>query len=899
MTTEPIRRRDARGLVLLKADYEDGEQYLSDQDCEGARKFVCLGEYDGLLAFPLHINENTHDASLLNNQPLLRMVNRKNKELREKIRHAQHFSALYLVRDWEGSQAQADEEAEKVNRFWAEENAGAFFCVTSFYSDQENHPTKKELAAALENIRKGGAGFDCLVYASLQLAEQVVVWKADRLYDILHAMELLYRELPSYGYARTICAVPYARLKEKSLWPAETAHDEANRRMLTIQVAAKSFEHFKWLVFSRESPFHILWAQRDTVHGERIDQFFTHGNEDYVGTALNVSERLFYELLDLLLQNFDDDMFRQAVLHFETQFGIELKKNGGPKSKQELYPISQDNKGNPLQTIVRRIARHIETLSMQDWIKGQVWYMEFASQARMLRQMAGSCVMDAVCYLLIEGVSYFCDWLDHVLYVDGDMQKKVLRSAAEIAYELNCADNIAAILGFLKGCSRLSTHMTRSDAIIQIHPTMPPPPDNFCTAIMEYSFAFLFKATSFLRDLEFSGRVDKPPFTHALVPSLERWINTEEQLLNRREKLKGKSSNALLYLEVPYENMAEPYYMIASLVHESGHYFGDRCRHKRMYTMLFCLTIHLMNLLQLSDDAYDYIYNTLYGRMRLEYDNMDEMLYFSVLKAQIEEAVAYLLSTEENKSLLEAFFVGEDKALLWENVEKILCSNGVRITGESTLHKMINVYGYLFKECYADMVMAKTLELSFSQYLRMFAFAFAPMAFIETEDNDAEQLRLLLFQRIFLVAKTLEKNESAGWANLEDQLDQFLSDQADGRKYKSKLECSLDDVWTAPFPDFFRTAACRLREEPAGFAYASPSPDENEAYLLMPELYALIIYLDECCKGYDTALQDSLRDAQMELQQLFLRDVIGDRILENGFLDVIQKSREHTLEKLK
>ena len=157
------------------------------------------------------------------------------------------------------------------------------------------------------------------------------------------------------------------------------------------------------------------------------------------------------------------------------------------------------------------------------------------------------------------------------------------------------------IFEYFSGWSRLATHMIRSDAIMQVHPSTPPPIDNFCTGMVEYCYTFFYRATDFLRKIEVndSYKRDRRDFAHMLVPVLERIVKTSECLADEENLTKGRSSS-LLRLEVPYQDISEPYFMVGSLVHEAGHYFGERLRERRREIMQYILVLMLANRFDLN-----------------------------------------------------------------------------------------------------------------------------------------------------------------------------------------------------------------------------------------------------------------------------------------------------------
>lgn len=873
--------RDARGLIIMKADYADGEQYLSDQEIlykrnPTARRFVCLGEYDGLIAFPLGIDRGfekkseqssiQYDASLKGSNPLLRVLYHENDSLLDDIKHTHHFSTLYLMRSWEESVS----EFEKVRDFWSDspENSTAFFFVTSLYCNGEREADSSILEDDLREIgQKHGLEFSCLVYSSLQIAEQVVVWKSDHLLDVIRAIEILYHGFE--GYTRTICAVPFDRLKKKTLWPVcNGAHDDTTR-VLNIRIAAKSYNHLAWIIGHQDSPFF------EYMRNHKVGHYFTHGNEDCIGIAFGADCRSLYELLRILIDNFAHPIFSQGISHLETQFGIPLEPSQIKDTHELMMPAN-----NQLLEIVVKIAGEITSLSSLEKVRQQVWHLEFSAQSRMLRQMASSYVMDSVCYLIVESLAFFCKWLRQVL-------KSHVTDQA-----LYDEETIAGILKFLKGCSRLSTHMIRSDAIMQTHPALIPPADNFCTAVIDYCFAFFRKVTKHLCAVEYaddSASGDQRVFVQTLVPTLERWMRTEEQLLDNEKKKNGESSSSLLYLEVPYENMAEPYYMIASLVHEAGHYFGDRCRTDRVQAVLKCLTYRLLFQLQLKSEAQGFVYEALRSRLYLEYKgNEQKMLYLALLKAQAEEAALYFLNAEENEVGLYQHYANDPETAK-ENATRLLCSDYPRISGESNLHRIIESYVYLLKECYADIIMVQTLGISFQQYLRMFAFAFRPTYCVLRDD-----LRIRLWQRIFVVFETICSGgtlQDKRWQQHEEELAAFLNDQ--------KGPDEMYEILWSRFIRFFREAHASYCEEPKGCAYAYPGGNDNSEYLFLPELYEIINHM-RCCLLRHEMLLDShgLRQEQQQLHDRFHSDIIKDCILEKKFLNLIKESRESTIEVL-
>jgi len=873
--------RDCRAILLLKADYEHGSDFIARQDRvrernrgNGYSANVCLGEYDGLITYALNVAQGFagtlgDDASGLPGQadaesegPLLRMVERENVHLASEVRHAQFFSSLYIVRDCASKKS--------IQDFWGAQRR--FFCVTSVYMPEgcvadfdRAKKSRMRMEEALGEAKQDGLQFDHRIYSTLQIAELAIVWKSDSLRDVMEAMRRLYLHFD--GYTRTICAVPVAHLfcageERASLWPPKPETKLAGGKdagMLSVHISTKSYQALQWLRWNERSPFAGLLDMREY---ETMQDFFTHGHEDYIGLALEADDFMLYRLLHDLVMAFPNPEFRAATAHLQTQFAIRILEPG-----QLNQP--EDRADSGLAAITKWMVGRVQKLAEHPLVQQQPWFYEFAMQGQLLRQMACSFVMDSVVFLLLDSVNYFCEWLEALFDPANRNDEQAVRAAFLQKNE---------IFEYLRGWSHLSTHMIRSDAIMQVHPSMPPPSDNFCTGVLEFCYAFLYRTTKYLRDLESFpvGESPRRTFVHVLVPTLRRWVMTTEYFKDDGSFDIDKGPS-FLYLEVPYQNISEPFFMISSLVHEGAHYFGERLRKLRGRIFAKCVAMHLcVNLkLRMEPEVFAYLSATLQELLVVRFQSMDDLDYLVKLRYAAEEALTRILSQEETYRQLQAYSEYQRPGDFKDRVNRLLYADyPMRLHGPSRLHNAVDQMIHLCKEGYADIVMIDTLGLTPLQYLRMFALSSMVNSPAESDDE-----KLRLYQRVSLVLEAM--NRAGQWApgELGGQLDLFEEEIG-----KGGLPEEMRAMW--------RACAAFIRRCRGGLV------DVMEPGMLSgAELELLVGYLTQCKAALDNA-PAKFQQARDNFRGEFKTIVMQDQLHSDRFRRAIYFSRKKMLERL-
>jgi len=368
-------------------------------------------------------------------------------------------------------------------------------------------------------------------------------------------------------------------------------------------------------------------------------------------------------------------------------------------------------------------------------------------------------------------------------------------------------------------------------------------------------------------------------FAHILVPKLGRIVKTSECLVDEDKWIFGKSGS-LLRLEVPYQNISEPYFMVASLVHEAGHYYGERERTLRWKTMLKFLVLMLANCFDIPEenrDAGQYLTAHLKRFIKAGQDSVENLGYLALLKKRAEEAVIRLLNDERTLEKLRELsrldaIEGHDGDAFCEMANCLLSQNfPFELAGPSVLHNEIELTSYLLKECYADAMMLYTLNLSFSQYLRIHLNS-SEFDFESTND----QLKARLQQRIHLVKAAMCESEIWDKTKCDEVLKTFPQEIESNHRMpdfaqKTWLTC-LESLNIGRAPLWFHPSILEL----------------------------LTDYLSKCL-----SITKSTCDNDNELQKMrndlcyqFRTVVLQDRLLGDKFREFIYASRKEMLDRL-
>jgi len=755
-----------------------------DEIAEECHFDIACGDFDAILETRIKVDDKDSEAD----REFMRSIAHASRDpIRLKGVHSAY--PLFIVREW------PDKQKDTVDRFW-NTNRKAFRFFTSVYladdffrCAQENPLDQLQRILTECNADKK---FEFLIYETMHIAEFMVCWQSDSVKPVLTTAQALYNTKGFRAYTRTICALDYAQLDayryedldKKSPLRVEEGEEEKWERLscLNFQVV-QSRPGYAAEVIKKI----VEWGRNEKKTGQYSWNFipnefdpgvpgsFFFGNEDYGFNLEKAHDKgtddpnivftvHFYEIMHALMRLLKDGKYegkplRYGISHLQTivgdkmsldgiaeineKPGVGLESNAAPKEQRRLQECCQH---------LLEYARSLEEINIG--VRQQPWYKEFMGQVHMLRAMSESYIDDSICYLLLDGATLFCAWLE-----------KLLRNPKSDGPMLELRKHAWATNAYLTDWDRLANHMMRSDAIMLPASDCIPPSDDLCTGVVEYCSAFFRQIGDYFR-LQTGDDQEPRSFAHLLVPMHCRFTKTYEMFNESRMP----ETSLLFLLETPQQTIAEPKLMITMLGHEAAHYLGiaPRLQRERIRVMCTCAAIWLiMALLEQSNPiAVDFLAEEIMRRL-CKNCLYPELSYFNDLMDRLKDVIFNLLTEASLSQQLAAAHFGQNKAsvlsrrsyeaMIQKRIDILLDTK--RKTVPAQYEDAINTIYELLRESYADIMMIDLLELGPDEYIHLYSPSI--LAYIENPGHVP-----VVCQRVAIVRQILEKASVNGWVKM-------------------------------------------------------------------------------------------------------------------------------------
>lgn len=888
---------DIRSIILCKADYHQGAlaflrqgQGIAFDGGDGGpyaryrvsdvHTYAALGDYDSIYTSRLEPPDNSR---------LLETVNKEKVRMACTLRGTKYYHPLFMLRYTQGEA----EEAE-VRAFW-EAQKGFFFVTSVFLGEASARQELLRSRAFEQKLKELGDEDDkdtlLLVYETLQISRYIVVWKSDSYNQVMRRLEKLYKLPGVLTYTRSVCALPWEqeheRLYQKGLELTERTE------LLEVRVVARSYPA---LLALKESPPFKTLAEDPEKHqnpGFNVG-YFIAGDSDYEYLRQNISAKTIYEWIGALIETLKDpaSQLAEAAEDIQTHLGI-------PAAEDKLPPPPAPPSLSPkTMALCERFTKALDEFKTQDkyaLFRQQPWFHEFTEQGQQLLFMANSCVLENVYHLTFNSALFFCDWLGEAAKLpEAAQRRKLMESRSEINK-------------YLGSLARLSGHAMRSDAIATHRPVCPPPSDNICTGTIEFCAALFSRVSEYFQHLDCTQEGYVRHCSVLLVPKLCRRIKIFELFRDRYRDDLRKPEDTLLLLEVPLENVSNPNYVLAVLVHEAAHYFGNRLRPQRALAIFRSLSLYLRLQFGLEEPAsLAYIEEELIRQVRLKRQGENDygLMFWDLLQSLSQAGVTQLL---RQPAFARTLAQREQPAWWRGNVRRDLVNRigresiKILVPGAdkdelqacmqfSALQLLLQQLGYFTKECYADLMLVYALHLPPEQYLQLFTSH--ELRFLRMEPPLAQRR---LWQRFFMVFEAIQclQGQGAGeW--LKPWLPKNLTPEKllpglDARdEYRKILDGGLE---------FVRTLAkdyTPYRNLPEG-EYRIPAGGviEREGVLPYCVHQQIIAYLSACLK--EAHRMNTAVPGEQDLLYDIYRHVVGHgRIMDDKFFDFLHIQRDQT-----
>lgn len=626
--------------------------------------WITLGYFDTLQLYPLPIdgkNENWIWSTCL-----------EDRKISAQLDGNFYFHPVHIA-------ACADEESQKrYKNFFSQ--LSPYLAVTFVQEQAVEKKNNTLLEVVKETLEQSPEKIEELTWASfhtLNLSDLVILWKSDSLGAILRAIKMLYQQ-PVIGDLHTIPAILLSSILKNAGAPSMKA--ERIPIVITrylVRNTCRTGDFFQSISRFVQEKF-----------------FLTTGMEDLSTVSLDVDMA---GLVSSLRARFEDqdvqDAFRAAFLESETHLGIE-EESHNKEARDDLRLVQQcqilQNEFHSIRDTL--VSKEANDTTDGDWIKAA------DELYNALVDMSRSTVSDGFCYLILESAHMFCEELRRISLPD--------------------SEQIMCIQRYLRGWGTLMEQSLRQDGKFSQQPGFSPALCQIPSSLLELYLAFNSKCCRVIRHIT----NDSYKFGFLLVPKLCRRIKVDIVILRE------PPCNRLLYVDIPSDLLYEPSLVLAHLCHELSHFCGESWRlrevRKNCYLCIcaqelaYILTPYHMELKErIFQNLSSHFYSATAYLDRLEYDTLQKIESFLENEGEIEELLTAVIQSNGEDTTLSTYAqrvaaLAARRGLLNALKENPDCPQGV-------FFNVMREFVTLFKECYADISMIFTLNLTCQQYLNL------------------------------------------------------------------------------------------------------------------------------------------------------------------------------------
>ena len=637
-------------------------------------QWVVFGYFDFLEVYPLPQEENSWLSDIL----------KHNQELSAELDGDYYFHPLHLT-----TGTSETEDDKKYENFWTE-NSGKPFLFLTLVQEAAQGSIRKVREKVLLQDRASVAR---VCYRTMELSDLVIVWRSDSLFDIFQEIHDLY-QMEEVGDMSTFSSVSRALVSSSPLkdWEA-------------IDPGRKFFASARYVVRGvQESHDSLNCLKKQGIDISHV--YFSTGMEDLHMLQENMDVKT---LLGLLRTHLNDG-HRRAFFECSTRLGI---PEGVPPGK-ELCPGTLDSidgrSSSPgmdgMESVfsshckdllekfqrVRQESKEISGVYEISWMKPT------SNLLNALADMSKNWVMDGFCYLIYDAARLFCHKIERWNASQRPMKAKM---------------ETESVQRFIRGWGGLMEQATRIDGRFIQMPGFSPALCEIPAHLLEFYLSTMMCCADLM-----GNKSEGHDVALLLVPKICRRMKVIAILEEPRD------TNHLLYVDIPMEMLYRPVSVLCGLCHELAHYVGEtwRNRKQRGYLVIYSAAYELACHLRIcSWSTVEKIYRQL----------LDLCQRKDTFLMKYAESLSILLQMGINSLLLDdtVFFnwhrIYQDEMDLSSSqmrhvrLESDICRNTILADTAQFFDDLDNLI-YLFRECYADMVMIYLLNPSEAMY-RSFA----------------------------------------------------------------------------------------------------------------------------------------------------------------------------------
>lgn len=845
---------DVRCVLLCKTFQAKYDVYdkvfslLKTSIGDSLEHYVSLGEYDGL--FTCQINSDNN---------LLLEISKNNKIFAEKMADSLFFRPLYLI-------FPRSDGINKVDNFWGAEDPFFFVSIVHTNNCCANFKYKTtgrdKIIEIIDKIKKiNNWSFKYRVYYSLDLSDYVILWKATEPAYILGAMKYLHEYTNIVGYTNTIYSLPRKAIDSDTLESSENV-----KFALTIQAVATSYKSV------RDAHERVVSLMNEK-HNVKTNPYFSFGNDDYLGFFSGVTAQEFFDLHKAILK---DNYFKDAILSLNTTISIDAYETSKTElTKPHDYCVVDDplkmkerlqkDCHNLKECFIKLLSEDLKDLPQLYWKK------PIYELLVLLDNMSKSTVFDSVCFLFLDSVHLFYEYLFHLKNVENS-NEKLYKALIDKELEIET---------FIREWEQLADHVVRIDGTFQRTPGYESLNYNMSASIVEYNNAYAQKLIDYftLIDMKENDGCRVPKLASFVVPKICRRFKTAQLFYD------SKSMDSLLFITIPVSQMYESFNIMTSLTHEISHYCSDavRLRNKRAEALITCVSILVCYQLNVFSNQTikkcGEILKDLFAKNGFDTNNDSYYLNYLVdIKADLKTNVFKLLNKTENLQKLHSQYCKDYEkynntsidrtslAIEMKRESSYMLGNPADDIGYTTIYEQVEDIASLFKEGYADLMMIYVLSLSPKEY---FKAIFSDIGQLDMLDEKGKMS--LKFQRVIIVCKSLV--DLGEW---DENFFDFIVDDFSEKEYYH-MYIKIYDAWLSD--EFF--------------------DEDLETYFYHKDVIEVIInYLKECYQEIkNREVINNQTDSRKYIEKAFRDMINGDEnsLFSEGYQNVLQHNREKIL----
>ena len=781
-----------------------------------AKLWITLGYFDLLRVYPISIDKDERNW--------LKCIYGELSQLPQHTNTGFYTHPLHLM-------TSLSNKAAAETRSFFEENLFPFFCVSFLQCTPERQKKPSQLDGELdvllskivkESLHQKTCHLTYIFYRTLNLSDRVVLWRTDSLPTLLSALKQLHAA-PMVGDLHSVPAIRYTSIKnfhteeEDSIAYCDEVIDQIITRYIVqnSRYAAKYFQIED--VKLRETPY------------------FNTGVEDISSVINTIRTKDFLEMLYCrIFETPTSEIFQKAFLDCETHLGA-MNYDADYESKENTRLQDFCIRLNRCFSQTReKISRFADDELDQDWLRTS------ENLFHSLLDMSRNALSDGFCYLVIDSAAMFCSEL---CKIDKKCTSRQLR----------------LIQRYLRGWGSLIDQTMRLDGKFTQQPGYVPALCPIPSRLLELFLAFTTQCGKMMQ----ANSGENNRFALLIVPKLCRQIKVDSIFL------RDPPSDRLLFVDIPFDILFDPFFALAHLCHEVAHFCGEdwRLRDERKKAYLKICAQEFANQLDIqSQEVIEAMYNYFSSCTYHPAAYLD-----TVRKELTQHLVKVFDDAKTMEDWISSAFPAEDynadsyartieSTASWKALQYSQRVNNGHAMNH--LHSVIYTEYYeLFRECYADVANIFTLNLSAVDYIRLAEKAIV----LSNRDTVAQDDYTLILERWAIVL------------------------------HVTYPETSMVACQRAEVPDILHQFAADILQCYEYFFNNGENPDKR--YLDRNCIRHLCTYLSHCLHVMRDveAAPDSNQCKRLHIIRAAYDDIVRHAVIDDNSWYIISKYREETL----